>query len=272
MVISATPARVELQYPVDDFSLQTTLAGSGSGSLSSSPAGINCPGVCSASYPVGIMVTLTPMPVSGSVFGGWSGDCSGMGACTVTMDQMRSVTATFDPEPVTLNVLLDTPGGAAGNVSSNPAGIDCPGDCQQEYPPGTSVTLTATPEPGSALNTWGGICSATIGPVCTATLNMSGGTTVQFVLVENDPVLSVSLTGAGSITDNTGAINCPGTCSASYPSNTSITLTATPDAGATFQNFTGACSGQGCTLQLTDDQQVGGIFLQASEVFIDSFE
>jgi len=263
---------IELQYPVDDFSLQTMLAGSGSGSLSSSPAGINCPGVCSASYPVGIMVTLTPMPVSGSVFGGWSGDCSGMGACTVTMDQMRSVTATFDPEPVTLNVLLDTPGGAAGNVSSNPAGIDCPGDCQQEYPPGTSVTLTATPEPGSALNTWGGICSATIGAVCTATLNMSGGTTVQFVLVENDPVLSVSLTGPGSITDNTGAINCPGTCTASYPSNISITLTATPDAGATFQNFTGACSGQGCTLQLTDDQQVGGIFLQANEVFIDSFE
>jgi len=261
---------IELQYPVADFTLQTTLIGSGS--LSSNPGGINCPGVCSASYPVGSMVTLTPMPASGSVFGGWSGDCTGSGACQVTMDQMRNVTAVFDLQPVTLNVLLDTPGGAAGSVVSNPAGINCPGDCQQDYPPGTSITLTATAAPGSELNTWGGICSASSGPVCSAILTMNSGATAQFVLVENDPVLSVNVTGPGRITDNTGAINCPGICSASYPGNSSITLTAMPDAGATFQNFIGDCSGQSCSLQLSDDQQVGGIFLQANEVFKNGFE
>jgi len=263
---------IELQYPVDDFTLQTTIAGSGSGSLSSNPGGINCPGVCSADYPVGTMVNLTPSPDGGSVFAGWSGDCSGMGACAVTMDQMRSVTANFDLQPVTLTILLDTPGGAAGSVTSNPLGINCPGDCQQDYPPGTSITLTATPEPGSQFNLWGGVCSASSGPVCNATLNMNGGATAQFVLIENDPVLSITVTGPGSIADNTGTINCPGTCSASYPGNTSITLTPTPDAGATFQNFIGACSGQSCSLQLIDDQQVGGIFLQANEVFKDGFE
>jgi len=263
---------IELQYPVDDFTLQTTLAGTGSGSLSSNPGGINCPGVCSADYPVGSLVSLTPSPAGGSVFAGWNGDCSGMGACQVTMDQMRNVTATFDLEPVTLTILLDTPGGAAGSVTSNPAGINCPGDCQQDFPPGTNITLTATPEPGSEFNLWGGVCAASGGPVCNATLTMNGGATAQFVLVENDPVLSITVTGPGSITDNTGAINCPGTCSASYPSNTSITLTPTPDVDASFQNFTSACSGQNCMLQLADDQQVGGVFLPAGGVFNDGFE
>ncbi|MEM1081492.1 MAG: hypothetical protein AAGH65_07905 [Pseudomonadota bacterium] len=263
---------IELQYPVNDFSLQTTLVGTGSGSLSSSPGGINCPGVCTASYPVDSVVTLTPTADSGSVFAGWSGDCSGMGACSVTLDQMRSVTATFNLQPVTLNVLLDTPGGAAGTVVSDPAGINCPGDCQQSYPPGSSITLTATPAPGSQFNLWGGICSTSSGPVCTATLNMNGGTTAQFVLVDTDPVLSVSVTGPGRITDSTGAIDCPGTCSASYPANSTLTLTATPDVDASFQNFTGGCSGQSCTVELTDDLQVGGIFLPTGGVFIDSFE
>lgn len=263
---------IELQYPVDDFSLQTTLAGTGSGSLSSSPGGINCPGTCSASYPVDSVVTLTPTPDSGSVFDGWSGDCIGMGACSVTMDQMRSVTATFNLQPVTLTVLLDTPGGADGSVVSTPPGINCPGDCQQSYPPGTSITLTATPSPGSQFNLWGGVCSSSSGPVCTTVLNMNGGTTAQFVLVENEPTLRVSVTGPGSITDSTGAINCPGSCSASFPASTDITLTATPDVDASFQNFTGACSGLSCTLQLDDDQQVGGVFLQADGLFIDGFE
>ena len=76
-------------------SLTVGKAGTGSGTVTSSPAGISCGTVCSASYANGTSVTLTASPASGSTFGGWSGACSGTGSCTVAMSSARSVTATF---------------------------------------------------------------------------------------------------------------------------------------------------------------------------------
>jgi uncharacterized repeat protein (TIGR02543 family) len=73
-----------------------TKAGSGSGTVTSSPAGIDCGATCAASFPNGTMVTLTATPDAGSTFTGWIGDCTGTGPCTVTMDQDRAVTASFD--------------------------------------------------------------------------------------------------------------------------------------------------------------------------------
>jgi hypothetical protein len=70
-------------------------SGTGSGTITSSPAGINCGGDCSESYDSGTVVTLTPAADPGSTFVGWSGGCSGSGACSVTMDQARSVVAAF---------------------------------------------------------------------------------------------------------------------------------------------------------------------------------
>ncbi len=73
-----------------------SLAGSGHGTATSSPAGIACPGSCSHSYTLGTVVTLTATPMSGSTFAGWSGaGCSASGPCVVTMSAARSVTATF---------------------------------------------------------------------------------------------------------------------------------------------------------------------------------
>ena len=76
--------------------LTVTRAGAGSGVVTSSPAGINCGGTCSASFNSGTVVTLTATPAAGSTFGGWTGDCTGTGACQVTMTAPRAVTATFN--------------------------------------------------------------------------------------------------------------------------------------------------------------------------------
>lgn len=48
-----------------------TSGASGSGTVTSSPAGINCPGTCSASFANGTLVTLTPVAASGSLFINW---------------------------------------------------------------------------------------------------------------------------------------------------------------------------------------------------------
>jgi PKD repeat protein len=79
------------------FALTVSKQGTGTGQVSSSPAGIGCGSGCLGSFDAGTVVTLTATPDPGSVFAGWSGDCSGTGSCQVTMSQARSATATFAP-------------------------------------------------------------------------------------------------------------------------------------------------------------------------------
>jgi len=75
--------------------LSVTISGAGTGTVSSVPAGLTCSTVCTASFATGTSVTLSATPGAGSVFVGWGGACSGSGACTVVLDQARSVTARF---------------------------------------------------------------------------------------------------------------------------------------------------------------------------------
>ncbi len=90
---------------VSGHTLTVTKAGTGSGTVTSSPAGIDCGATCSAEFTEGTMVTLTATPAAGSTFTGWSGACSGTGTCTVTMDQDRAVTATFALAPTSVGAL-----------------------------------------------------------------------------------------------------------------------------------------------------------------------
>lgn len=71
----------------------------GSGSASSSPAGTNCPSSCVASFANGTSVGVSATPGPGASFVGWSGDCTGAGACNVTMYADHSVTATLGAAP-----------------------------------------------------------------------------------------------------------------------------------------------------------------------------
>lgn len=68
----------------------------GSGSVGKSPN--------AATYAHGTQVTLTPTPATGYSFVGWSGACTGSGACVVTMDAAKSVTATFTGPTVSIEV------------------------------------------------------------------------------------------------------------------------------------------------------------------------
>jgi len=70
-------------------------SGDGAGTVSSKPGGIECGNGCAMTYMAGIPVTLIAMPEAGSRFDGWSGQCSGKGACTVSGSGAISVTARF---------------------------------------------------------------------------------------------------------------------------------------------------------------------------------
>ena len=76
-------------------SLIISKSGSGSGTVTSAPAGIDCGTTCSNSFNSGASVTLTATSDAGSTFTGWGGACTGAGTCQVTMDAVKSVTAAF---------------------------------------------------------------------------------------------------------------------------------------------------------------------------------
>ncbi len=76
------------------YQLTVATSGPGSGTVTSNPAGIDCPGTCTASFPGGTQLTLTASSSEGT-FTGWTGSCAGMSACTVTLSGDTAVTASF---------------------------------------------------------------------------------------------------------------------------------------------------------------------------------
>src|SRR5687767_9522210 len=69
------------------------------------------------------------------------------------------------------------------------------------------------------------------------------------------PALTITATGDGSgtVTSDPAGINCGTDCTESFPIGSSVVLTATAAAGATFTGWTGAgCTGTGtCTITIT---------------------
>ncbi|MCA1832628.1 MAG: choice-of-anchor D domain-containing protein [Actinomycetota bacterium] len=81
------------------FQLTVVRTGSGSGTVTSSPAGISCGSTCSMFVANGTSVSLTAIPNTVSSFGGWGGACSGTGNCSFVMSTDKSVSAAFNPLP-----------------------------------------------------------------------------------------------------------------------------------------------------------------------------
>jgi len=162
--------------------------GNGSGSISSDPAGIsfNYPENTSvgASFDHGTDVLLTATASTGSTIA-WttcSGTISGNGTtqatCTFSnLDSEKTAEATFTLNQYTLTV--NKAGTGTGTVTSTPAGINCGGDCNEDYNHGTVVTLTATPGSFSTFSGWSGDCSGT-NPTTNVTMNANKTCTATF--------------------------------------------------------------------------------------------
>lgn len=242
------PRAVTATFVLTTPSLTVTRSGSGSGTVTSTPAGISCGSSCTQPYSFGSMVTLVATAASGSSFAGWTGACSGTGSCVVTVDAARTVDARFDRDQHALAVTRA--GAGVGSVSSVPAGIDCGTACTASFDEGSVVVLAATPAIGSQFAGWSGACTGT--GTCTVTMAAARSVTATFAPVVH--TLTVMKTGGnGTVTSNLTGIDCGTDCTEPYTYGTVVTLDAVPNNNSDFVGWSGACTGTS-TCQVTMDQ------------------
>jgi len=172
-------------------------------------------------YAAGIQVIVEATPNSGWIFSGWSGACAGTGACVVTMDAGKIVTATFTQAQYTLTV---TPSPSNGGTVAG-AGT---------YAAGTQVTMGATANSGWNFTGWSGACSGT--SACVVTMDSSKSVTAGFTQAATDFDSYVSPDGKWSISYPKGfRVNLTSgfgyTVFGSYPS---VQVIHTPGAGSQY--------------------------------------
>ena len=263
---------VDFQYSaahiVTTYPLTVQKTGTGTGTISSSPAGVTCGNTCTASFDANTSITLSANPASDSDFGGWSGGgCSGTGACTVSLAQATTMTAAFAKiEPTTYSLTVQKTGTGTGTISSSPAGVTCGNTCTASFDANTSITLSATPASDSDFGGWsGGGCSGT--GACTVSLAQATTMTAAFAKIEPTTyslTVQKTGTGTGTISSSPAGVTCGNTCTASFDANTSITLSATPASDSDFGGWSGGgCSGTGaCTVSLAQATTVTATFAE----------
>ena len=161
--------------PPTTYALTVTAPAAGSGTITSSPAAINCPGTCTAKFSANTKVTLTAAAGSNYSFAGWSGSCTGTGACSLTITAAATVTPSFNPD---YGLVVTLSGAGTGSVTSTPAGINCPTTCTASFPQSTQVTLSETPGASSTFAGWSGACSGTA--ACAVTITGASAVTANF--------------------------------------------------------------------------------------------
>jgi hypothetical protein len=274
--LGTTAARLNARIVVSRAALTVFRSGSGSGTVTSAPAGIDCGTLCSAFFDAPADVNLTASAAPGSAFVGWSGACSGSGACTVAVNDTRTVDAKFG----LLFPLTVTRAGTAGSVVSSPAGIDCGATCSAQFVDGTSVELAPVPGTNSLFGTWSGPCAPTLliydplnPPSCLVRMTQAADVTATFRAAYK---LTVNATGTASGTVDASPqyypIHCAtGSatgCSSMVVANEPVTLTATPGTDAILKSWTGCSSFSGleCNVSSEDgDRDVPAGVLHAED-------
>ena len=207
---------------------------------------------------------LTAVPAIGSVLAGWSGACAGTGPhCTVQVEGVSAVTATFNTARFALKVGLRRSGaGAGGAVTSQPAGIACAvpstgGSCSAVLPARTVVQLYAQPAAGSFFTGWSGACSG-LAEHCTVELSAATTVSASFTTAR---VLTVSAKGATGVPigSSTGHGGIAGYRVTGLAPGTTAVLVAPPSwSGRAFGSWSGCDSvvGSTCTVSLAGSRSV----------------
>ncbi|MBF0316915.1 MAG: VCBS repeat-containing protein [Nitrospirae bacterium] len=285
-----------------NIKLTVEKSGDGTGIVGSSPMGISCGSMCSASYAKDTVVMLMAKPGQGSVFGGWSGcnsdsDTPASGTdddvmqCKVKMSSEKTVTAKFNKGTPSAGATLDVKkeGDGTGMVMSTPPGISCGDTCSANYPPGTIVLLVAQPAAGSTFGTWSGCDQGTDTsssgnefPKCKVIMPASSDNTTanKTVTVKFNKGTSGGITltvrkagsGKGTVESTPTGISCGSTCVAPYAKDTVVTLKATADAASTFGGWSGCdqasdnSTGSDCKVTMAAGKMVTATFTGSGPV------
>src|SRR3990170_664532 len=240
--------------------------GLGSGTVTSSPLGIDCGNDCRQVYPAdGITITLTATPNPDSNFVGWGGDPD----CTdgvVLMDTNKTCIATFALKPTGFTLTVSKSGTGGGTVNSNPVGIDCGSDCTETYNTNTQITLTPTPDANSSFMGWSGDADCSDGVI---TIDANKTCTAAFEPTVQQFTLSVVNTsdgfGSGTVSSNPAGINCNsgniGDCTEDYNENTTVTLTASPATGV-FGSWGGDADCSDGVVTMNSDKTCSATFVE----------
>lgn len=197
----------------DTYSLSIIKAGNGTGSVTSTPVGINCDELCgesNANFPLGEVVTLKATPTSGSSFERWHGcvPSEDNSSCTIEMSSDRTVYATFSQQTQSTQYTLtvNKEGEGDGIITSFPTGIECPYFCDEDsavFEKGTRVVLHAetpysfifTGWTGSECADTQGDCVITMNSDMTITANFSRDTHCLSVWTQHDPTMYGNIYG-----------------------------------------------------------------------------
>jgi hypothetical protein len=250
---------------------------SGDGAVSSEPAGvIDCGTLCGTAFSGGATIQITPVPGSGSVFVGWGGSCAGTATCSLPMVTERNVTAPFRPQiipPGSSTITVENPRhpgpgfnifGVGDVVVTSPAGARrCTStSCSYSFVNGTSLTIDGV---DGQFRSWTGLCVGEFSR-CSLVVTQSGSVTVRWFAglpVTNEFGLNVTRAGVGRVSSNPPGIDC-GTgngCVAAYKPGTNVTLSATPNSGYAFAEWSGDCSGTGsCRVPMDAARWVAAVF------------
>jgi uncharacterized repeat protein (TIGR01451 family) len=202
--VPANNAATQTTTVVSTSKLTVTSSGNGSGTVTvlTDLNGISsCRNACTETYVTGSVFTVLETPDANSFFTGWGGACTGTGACTVTMDAGKSLTANF---VLGENLSVAFAGTGSGSITSKDGAINCAnsaGNCSASYLPGTSVSLTAAPAGTSVFAGWSGACSGTDPNVCNVTMNFVQSVTASF----NPPPDFILAPATTTFTTQTGA-------------------------------------------------------------------
>jgi hypothetical protein len=264
-LLLALPAASSARISATSVTVTAPAAG---GTVRSMPAGIDCPGTCSAV--IEGQVTLTAVPAANWRFDHWEDDCAAETgpACTIPANASFATTVVFRPKSV-LKLYVS----GAGEVTSSPAGIDpatgkpasavCnaitllpnepsppqPELCEIGYRAGQKVTLTARGIDGFAQRTWSRF-RCEVGKPCTVTME-EPGTTVGATFAGT--LLGLVVEGRGRVTSDPAGINCPSACVAGFATGTKVRLAASPGEDP-FINWVGPCQESGATCDVTVDE------------------
>jgi len=202
------------------------------------------------------VVELTAVADPGWAFSEWSGGLTGSeNPTTITMDGDKVVNATFIEGAYTLTINVF----GNGSVTKDPD--------QPTYTYGTEVNLTAIADPGWAFSEWSGDLTGSENPTtitmdsdkivnATTTITMDSDKIVNATFIQEAYMLTINIFGNGSVSKDPDQ--------PTYTYGTEVNLTATPDLGWTFSEWTGDASGTDplTTVTMDGDKVVNATFIQ----------